>query len=75
MASDRYHTIEFLARVNTILAEARATRATMAQTDRIIARELVARRQEMLKELCGTAYVPSEPDSISVHLGPNFIRH
>ena len=59
MTPDRYRTIEFLARVSALLAEAKATRATMAQTDRIIARELVARREEMLKELCGVHKTPS----------------
>jgi hypothetical protein len=55
MPLDRDHTTEFLARVNALLAEAKATRATIAQTDRILARELVCRRDETLKELCGIA--------------------
>lgn len=75
MAPDRYHTTEFLARVNALLTEAQATRATMAQTDRMIARELVARREDMLKQLCGTACLPSQSDCISVHLGPEFTKH
>jgi hypothetical protein len=71
MALHPDHTTEFLARVKVLLAEAKATRATIAQTDRILAQELVARRDEVLKDLCGPADVPSEADSISVH----WVRH
>ena len=74
MALYRDHTTEFLARVNILLAEAKSTRATIAQTDRILARELVARRDEMLNEVSGTADVLSQLDSISVHFGPTPTR-
>jgi hypothetical protein len=57
MALAHDHTTEFLARVNVLLAVAKATGATMAQTDRVLARELVARRDEVLNEL-RTAYIP-----------------
>jgi hypothetical protein len=72
---DRDRTTEFLARVNGLLAEAKATGASMAQTDHILARELVARRDEMLKEVRGTADVLSKSASISVHLVPTPTRH
>jgi hypothetical protein len=73
MALDRDRTTPFLARVNLLLAEAKATRATLAQTDRLLARELVARRDDMLKELRGNPY--GQSGSISVHLGPAPIKH
>jgi hypothetical protein len=58
MSLDRFHTTEFLARVNAVMAEAKATRATMAQTDRLLARELTARRSEMLQALRANSCVP-----------------
>ena len=59
MALNRNHTTEFLARVTVLLAEADAAKATIAQTDRILAALLIARRDEVLKELCGPASAPS----------------
>jgi hypothetical protein len=50
-------------------------RVYTTKTEQEVRRELVARREEMLKELCGTAYVPIHPDGISVHLGPEFTKH
>ena len=55
MPFDRDHTTEFLARVNVLLAEAKATKATIAQTHRILARELDSWRNEMLKQICRNA--------------------
>ncbi len=71
MTPDRYRTTEFLARVRALLTEAQATRATLAQTDRLITRELVARREEMLKTLCGGGLTDSAIAGVTTQMQPS----
>ncbi len=56
MPLDHDSRARFLTRVNRLLAEAQATKATMAHTDRLLARELAARRDETLRALRANTY-------------------
>ena len=60
MVIERDRTAERLARIDALLTEARNTKATMARTDRVLARELSAKLGEMLKELRG----PERPSNL-----------